>query len=109
MSTGATRVEIDGTVFERIKLHHNVGLSGPGTSGTAEPVEVPIGYAWYVNGLRVDPKTFQERFDEAVAQRNARHAAKRQQPKELKWTDDDCRFLRSLRIKSDEDEKEQAA
>jgi hypothetical protein len=98
MPTGASRVTINGTVFER-----RVSF----IDATDLGVSFPVKYDWYINGLHVDAMTFKERFDEAARWRAAQNARRTLKP--LEWTEDDREFLRSLRIAADDDVQDKAA
>lgn len=88
---GATKVIINGTEFERRAIFEGGEFS------------TVVSYDWYINGLHVDAKTFKERFDEAARWRADQNGLKR--PKPFALTKQDRDWLKSLKIKFDEEEE----
>jgi hypothetical protein len=105
MSSAKTTVTINGRTFER-RIRVETIDEGFG------PCDVRSNdYTWWINGLRVDPYTFKTEIEREIAIRVERNRRTRglqlgdsrstpSAPKPFELTNDDRRFLRSLRIKA---------
>lgn len=84
------KVVIDGTEFERRPVKVSVGDDGASA------------FAWYINGLHVDTKTFHDAFTEASRLRAERHVRQRTNPTTpFRLTKGDIRFMRESHIAVD--------